>query len=29
MLSDEHKWELYDRGSAEFRDWFEENYINE
>ena len=28
-LSYDHKWELYDRGSAEFRDWFEENYINE
>ena len=29
MLSDNHKWELYDRGSAEFREWFEDNYINE
>jgi len=29
MLSNDHKWDLYDRGSPEFRDWFEENYINE
>ena len=29
LISDDHKWELYGRGSAEFRGWFEENYMNE
>ena len=29
ILSQDHKWELYERGSAEFRDWVEDNYMDE
>ena len=27
-LSQDHKWALYERGSAPFRAWVEENYMN-
>ena len=27
-LSQDHKWALYERGSAVFRAWVEENYMN-